>query len=165
LINTLGAVLSILVVTAGAGSPDINASSEIRNTLRVAFRASSEANPTVEGKNLALQQKLLTGGTWGGKHARLDVKDNQTTLEFDCAHATSPAIRLDQKGRFAVTGRYVEEHGGPIRQGSEQSYAVRLKGVVKGRSMKLTVMRTDTKELIGTFSLIEGEESELVKCR
>jgi hypothetical protein len=54
----------------------------------------------------------------------------------------------------------------PTRQRDEtQSYPVQFKGSVKGKNMKLTVTRTDTRDLIGTFTLIHGQEPELVKCR
>jgi hypothetical protein len=109
----------------------------------------------------------LPEGSWGGEHIRMDVKAELTKIEFDCAHATiSSKILIDPRGRFVVKGTYFEERGGPVRQGDEgPSYPVQFRGTVKGKDMKLTVTRTDTQELLGTFSLTHGREPELVKCR
>ena len=110
--------------------------------------------------------KPLPEGSWGGAHIRMEVTGGQTKIEYDCAHGTIPSrILLDSRGRFVVNGTHVQERGGPIRQGVEPiSYKVRFKGSVKGKNMKLTVTRTDTRESIGTFTLTRGQESELVKC-
>jgi hypothetical protein len=104
-------------------------------------------------------------GSWGGKHIQMKVRTKSIRIEFDCAHATSSRILLASRGRFAVTGTYVEEHGGPIRQGDEESKKVLSKGSVREKIMKSTVTLTATKELIGTYSLTHGAESEIVKCR
>lgn len=111
------------------------------------------------------QPKPLPNGAWGGKHIHIEAGDDGARIEFDCAHATSPKILLDARGRFAVTGAYVEEHGGPTRRDVEESKKVLLKGSVSGKIMKLTATLTATKELIGTFTLTHGAESEIVKCR
>ncbi|MGI8838274.1 MAG: hypothetical protein ACR2H4_16795 [Pyrinomonadaceae bacterium] len=120
-----------------------------------------------EAHNPALKGRPLPTGSWGGKHISMEVGTEQTTVEFDCAHETvSSKILLDSRGRFVVNGTHVEEHAGPTRQGDDtQGFPVQLKGSVKGKNMKLTVTRTDTRELIGTFRLTHGQESELVKCR
>ena len=111
------------------------------------------------------QHRPLPNGVWGGKHVQMEVSDDAARIEFGCAHATSPKIVPDSRGRFAVRGTYVEEHGGPTRQDEEESQEVVLKGNVRGKSMQLTVTVAATKEVIGTFTLTHGAESELVKCR
>lgn len=125
-----------------------------------AYCLGSAAYPAVRGQPLA-------EGLWGGEHIRMEVTAEHTKIEFDCAHATvSSKILIDPRGRFAVKGTHFEEHGGPSRQGEEgHGYPVQFSGTVKGKNIKLTVMRTDTKELLGTFSLTHGREPELVKCR
>jgi hypothetical protein len=115
----------------------------------------------------AFRGQPLPEGLWGGEHIRMDVKAEQTKIEFDCAHATIPSkILIDSRGRFVAKGTHFEEHGGPSRQGDEgQSYPVQFRGTVKGKDMKLSVTRTDKLELIGNFNLTHGREAELVKCR
>jgi hypothetical protein len=97
----------------------------------------------------------------------MEVTAEKTRVDYDCAHGAIPSrILLDSRGRFVAKGTHFEEHGGPSRQGDEgHSYPVHFRGSVRGKNMTLTVTRTDTKELIGTFTLTHGRESELVKCR
>jgi hypothetical protein len=106
-------------------------------------------------------------GTWGGEHVSLQVTERGAAVEFDCAHATiERRIILDRRGRFDIAGTHVEERGGPVRENENpDSYPVRFTGQVSGKKMRLTVRRTDTRELIGTFTLVRGQEPFLVKCK
>jgi len=109
----------------------------------------------------------LTVGLWGGEHIRLEVTTEGATVEYDCAHGTiSQRIVVNSRGRFVVDGAYVAEHGGPVRMNEQAgSVPVRFTGQIRGKRMTLTVRRSDTKKLIGTFTLLYGQESALVKCR
>jgi hypothetical protein len=104
---------------------------------------------------------------WGGEHIRLEVSERGAAVEYDCAHGTvDERVVLDSRGRFNVAGTHHEERGGPVRAGeSSAGYPVRLAGQVRGGMMKLTVTRAGTKKLIGAFTLVQGGEAELVKCR
>jgi hypothetical protein len=115
----------------------------------------------------AVRGQPLAEGLWGGEHVRMDVSAAETKIEFDCGHATiASRILIDPRGRFVAKGTYVEERGGPSRQGEEgHSYPAEFRGTVKGKNMKLTVTRTDTNEVLGSFNLTHGREPELVKCR
>ncbi|MEK7829763.1 MAG: hypothetical protein AAB401_01680 [Acidobacteriota bacterium] len=106
-------------------------------------------------------------GLWGGKRAGLEVTKNGGSIEFDCAHLTFEGkLRPDRQGRFSVTGTYVEEHPGPVRQSDNaSSYSVLLIGQIKGEKMKLSIKRSDNKKAIGTYSLTRGQEAFIVKCR
>ncbi|MFN2453233.1 MAG: hypothetical protein ABR577_03335 [Pyrinomonadaceae bacterium] len=106
-------------------------------------------------------------GTWGGEHVNLEVTERGASVEFDCAHAAiDRRIVLDHRNRFDVAGIYTEEHGGPVRETEQADGSpARFTGQVTGKRMKLTVTHSDTKEIIGTFALIHGEEPSLVKCR
>jgi hypothetical protein len=106
-------------------------------------------------------------GAWGGEHVSLELTAQGGSVEFDCAHgAIERAIVPDKSGRFDVPGRYVEEHGGPVRAGaSSGGFAVRYSGQIKDGRMKLTVTRTGSKTRLGTFTLARGQEPSLVKCR
>ncbi len=154
LINTL--LWLILAAPAGATGAQI-----IVEPVRTSSVSGSSVNTGVfEG-----QHKPLSNGVWGGKHVQMEVSDNSARIEFDCAHATSPKIVPDSRGRFAVRGTYFKEHGGPTRQDEEENHQVVLRGTIRGKSMQLTVTVAATKEVIGTFTLTHGAESELVKCR
>lgn len=108
----------------------------------------------------------LPVGIWGGKHISLEVTKNGGSVEFDCAHgAIEGKVTLDKQGRFSVSGTYVEEHGGPVRQSDKPAtHSVLYSGEVKGKKMKLTIRRKDNKKLIGTFNLTHGQEPSIVKC-
>lgn len=110
--------------------------------------------------------KSLPLGQWGGQHISIDVTARGAAVEYDCAHATIVRrITIDRSGRFDVPGTQFPEHGGPVRQEQETGYAVRFKGQVKDKTMTLSVTNSLTKELIGTFTLVHGAETRLMKCR
>lgn len=111
--------------------------------------------------------RKLPAGLWGGEHISLQVTKDGGTIEYDCAHGTIPGgISVDRRGRFVVAGTHVEERGGPVSAlGSPNSYLVQFSGTVSGKRMKVAVKRSDTKKLIGTFTLFDGQEASLVKCR
>lgn len=109
----------------------------------------------------------LPTGNWGGQHISLEVTGTGGKLEFDCAHGEiNSKIVLDKQRRFSISGTYVEEHGGPIRQSDRpQSQSVLYIGQLTGNKMKLTIKHGDTKKVIGTFTLTRGQEAFIVKCR
>lgn len=113
------------------------------------------------------QQNELAASTWGGQHVSLEITSDGGKIEFDCAHGSIEGkVKLNQQGRFSVKGIYAEEHGGPTRQsGKENSYSVVYSGQIKGEKMKLTIKRSDTKKLVGTYTLTRGQEAFIVKCR
>jgi len=106
-------------------------------------------------------------GTWGGEHIRIEVAGNSATIEYDCAHGTiNGPLRVDSRGRFALSGTHLPEHGGPIRRDeSGAGQPARYSGWTDGKKMTLTVVRSDTKETIGTFTLVHGDEGRVFKCR
>lgn len=148
--------------------PRLNGVLNIQAIICSLVKSESNKNEVMpEAYNPALRDKPLPAGTWGGERISMKVTAERTEVEYDCAHGTiSSKILLNARGFFVAKGTHVEEHGGPTRQGDETpNYSVQFKGSVRGKNMKLTVTRTDTRELIGTFRLTHGQESELVKCR
>jgi hypothetical protein len=111
--------------------------------------------------------KELPAGLWGGEHISMEVTERRTTVEYDCAHATiDQRIALDRRGRFDVSGMQVQERGGPVRRNEQPTgYPVRFIGQVNGKTMKLSVRNSATKELVGTFTLVYGSDPKLRKCR
>ena len=110
--------------------------------------------------------RRLPTGTWGGQHISMEVTARQTSIEYDCAHATIDLpITLDRHGRFNVRGRQFPEHGGPVREESNNGYPARFSGEVKGNSMALKVENSATRELIGNFTVVYGAQPRLFKCR
>jgi hypothetical protein len=109
----------------------------------------------------------LAKGVWGGQHIRLEVTGSGATLEFDCGNSTiAEPIVLDRNGNFDVRGKYTPEHGGPIRNDEESnSYSVRYVGHASNKELTLTITIPDKKETIGNFTLTQGSEGRLMKCR
>ena len=119
---------------------------------------------TLDGE---VRTKGLLVGLWGGEHISMQVTERRTTVEYDCAHATiDQRIAPDRRGRFNVSGMQVVDHGGPVRQNEQPTgYSVRFAGQVNGKRMKLSVSNSVTKELVGSFTLVYGDEPKLRKCR
>jgi hypothetical protein len=106
-------------------------------------------------------------GAWGGEHISLEVTPEGGRVEYDCAHGTiDQKVVPDGQGRFDLRGAHVREHGGPVRKDeTADSHPARFVGEIKGDTMTLTVTESDTKELVGTFTLGYGQRPHLMKCR
>ncbi|MDT7687690.1 MAG: hypothetical protein QOE46_449 [Acidobacteriota bacterium] len=106
-------------------------------------------------------------GTWGGEHISLEVTEQGARVEYDCAHGTiAGKIVPDARGHFDLRGTHVREHGGPVRKDEAvDSHPARFSGRIEGDSMTLNVIESDTKELVGTFTLVHGRKPHVVKCR
>jgi hypothetical protein len=105
-------------------------------------------------------------GTWGGDHVSLTIAAAGEHLEFDCAHGDIPGpFALDGRSAFNAAGTFVREHGGPIRVDEVLDARPALyTGSVTADAMILTVQLIDTREQIGTFTLIRGAPGRVVKC-
>jgi hypothetical protein len=117
------------------------------------------------GIRTVADESAIAKGTWGGEHAILEVSENSTEVEFDCAHGhIAQAITLDKHGDFDVAGTFTPEHGGPVmRDENTPSAPARYSGHVVGDTLSLTV--TLAKENVGTFTLTRGSRPNLKKCR
>ena len=106
-------------------------------------------------------------GIWGGVHIRMEVTGKGALMEYDCARGTiSEPLIIDSEGRFQAKGTHVFEHGGPIRERENPvGHSADYTGNVKGKTMTLTVRLSDSSEVMGTFTLLEGNEGRLLKCR
>lgn len=105
-------------------------------------------------------------GVWGGDHISLTVTDAVSHAELDCAHGDIPSPWVvDSRHAFTVRGTFVRERGGPILIGEPpDSHPADYVGSVTADTMVLTVELTDTKSVIGTFTLIRGTAGRVVKC-
>jgi hypothetical protein len=138
--------------------------------LMISFLANDCAHQkNVKGQSSGTHDKMESAqtGTWGGQHIRLEVTAQGGQVEYDCAHGTiDQQIAPDAQGRFEVTGTNVREHGGPVRKDeTADSHPARFRGQIKGDTMTLTVTESDTKEILGTFTLVYGQQPHLMKCR
>ena len=111
-------------------------------------------------------REALRTGTWGGNHVVLTVTGEGVTIEFDCAHGTLQGpIRPDAEGRFETAGTYVQERGGPVREGEESAGTpARYIGQVEKGKMNLTIALPDGREALGPYELVHGKAARLTKC-
>lgn len=133
-------------------------------SCRASNAGSSNANSEMKAAD---KTEKLPAGVWGGQHVRAEVTAGGATFEFDCAHgAITQAIVMDGSGKFDVPGKFAPEHPGPVRRDEESNdRSVRYSGNVKDQEMTLTITDTNSKEVLGTFTLKHGGEGRLRKCR
>jgi len=105
-------------------------------------------------------------GAWGGDHISLTIGDAGSRAEFDCAHGEIPnPWVVDARQAFSVRGTFVREHGGPVRIDEvPDTHPATYAGSVTGNTMVLTVELTDTRDVIGTFTLIRSGPGRVLKC-
>jgi hypothetical protein len=148
------------IIFAVSGYANIN--NNLKNDLSVQV---DKLIKTEFKSNAVMSDSII--GSWGGKHISVEITGQGANIEFDCAHAKiNEKITLDKRNRFDASGTYVEERGGPIRLNEKSNgFAAKFIGQIKGKQMTLTIKRKDNNKIIGTFTLIRGEEPFLVKCR
>src|SRR5262245_56913057 len=104
-------------------------------------------------------------GTWGADHALLTITAASAAIEFDCAHGTLPAPLAITRGDFDVAGEFIQEHGGPIREGDQVvRRPARYRGAIDKQTMTLRVALTDPPQDVGTFTLTFGVSGGVFKC-
>ena len=123
--------------------------------------APDDANADPAGRKTKLAK-----GVWGGQHIRMEVTDNGAQIEYDCANSTlDEPIVLDRSGKFHVKGKYIAEHGGPVRNDEvSKGSPVRYVGTLKGNGLTLIITNTDTGKTVGSFNLTRGNEGRVMKC-
>lgn len=123
----------------------------------------------IKGQKSGTNAKMESAqtGTWGGEHIRLEVTAQGAEVEYDCGHGTiDRKIVADAQGNFLLRGTHIREHGGPVRRDEAvDSHPAQFKGQIKGNTMTLTVTESDTRELVGEFTLVYGQTPHLMKCR
>ena len=146
-------------------------SKDMSRAFLALFLISSILNQGASGRHSNVNGPIektqnVRNGMWGGMHIGLEVSDSGARVVYDCAHGTidQPMI-LNSTSQFDVTGSYVRERGGPLREGeSAGSEPVRYTGRIQDETMTVTVTLVDTKETIGTFTLKHGANPRIRKC-
>ena len=121
---------------------------------------------TVAITEASAKVRKISSGQWGARGIRLVVENNSGTVEFDCAHGTiSGPLYVNGNGKFSFSGTYVKERGGPVRMGdSDKGEPAEYSGWTDGKKMTLKVKLKGAKELLGTYSLVRGQEGRLFIC-
>ena len=102
--------------------------------------------------------------TWGGSHIGLVISVTGGTVEYDCAEGEILEPISITNERFNVLGLHYMGMGGPIGVDKANPRPARYEGTVKGDQMTMTVTLTDTKEQVGTFQLVRGENPHVLRC-
>jgi hypothetical protein len=109
----------------------------------------------------------LPTGTWGGDHTAVTVTDSGARFEFDCASgriATPVTVAAD--GRVSSEGVYVREHSGPVRLDEVPAdIPARYTGQLDGQTLVFQLTPSDTKELVGPFTVVRDAAPRVRKCR
>ena len=94
------------------------------------------------------------------------VSVNATFVEFDCARGRIDGpILVDRQGHFTVSGEYIQDGPGPIRQMEDpRIQPAAYIGDVSGKNMNVRVVLVETGETIGTFTLTRGKPASIFKC-
>jgi len=115
---------------------------------------------------MVAQSRTMKPGEWGGPHARMTVRANDASIEFDCARGVvAGKIPLNAKGQFEVRGRYMAERGGPVRKGDDRTgVPVTYRGNIRDATLALETIAEDG-TIIGMFTLSRNAQPRLIKCR
>jgi hypothetical protein len=115
----------------------------------------------------AAKENQVKTGEWGGEHIALRVDENGAEIDYDSARGRiNQPITTDKDGKFDLKGTYVPERGGPVRIDQPfNAHSANYAGIVKDKSMTLTVTLSDTKEVVGTFDLTYGSPPQVMKSR
>jgi hypothetical protein len=128
----------------------------MRRTLALAtvLAAACLTSPEIPG--------TLPVGTWGGEDAGLLVRDDGVHAHIGCTLGDVPgSIPLDPDGRFEVTGQW-NVNAFPIDLGIV--HPARLSGRTDGRTLRFTVVLTDTGQSLGPAIVRFGREPKMVNC-
>jgi hypothetical protein len=108
----------------------------------------------------------VAAGVWGAQGIRLEVASSGGAVEYDCAHGEiKEPLKLDSEGRFTAQGTHTLERVGPQQDGEEPPVEpARYEGRVRGDTMTLTVVLTESGERLGPFRLERGKRGRLMKC-
>jgi len=112
------------------------------------------------------KSRALPNGIWGGQGISLEINDSGADINYDCAHGSiSGKIVPDGDGKFVAKGFHVREHGGPVREDENRAgQPVTYQGSIEGETMTLTVTLSESKEKVGTFTLMQGKSGRVRKC-
>lgn len=113
------------------------------------------------------QDRRLPPGTWGGEHVALTVTDSGGHFEFDCAAGDiAKPLVVDDTGRFAMDGVFVQERPGAIRMGEQpERKPARYLGQLADKTLTFDVTLVDSKDAIGHFTVTLDATPRVRKCR
>ena len=104
----------------------------------------------------------LPVGTWGGDDAGLIMRADGAHAHIGCTLGdVAGPIPLDPEGRFDAAGQWNVD-AFPVDRGI--LHPARLSGRTDGRTLMLSVLLTDTGQVLGPVRLTFGREPRMQNC-
>jgi len=103
---------------------------------------------------------------WGADHIIFNVAANGVTIEYDCADGQiEQSLMIDESGNFTANGVHIARQAGPVSIDDKQTRQPALyAGKISGDTMTLNITLTETKQVIGEFTLERGKIPETQRC-
>ncbi len=112
--------------------------------------------------------KLVTvpASVWGADHIILNIGAKGVTIQYDCADGQiEQSLMMDGHGNFAANGFHIQGQAGPVLKDATQTrHPAHYEGKISGDTMLLKVTLTETRKVIGEFTLKRGEIPEMTRC-
>jgi hypothetical protein len=106
----------------------------------------------------------VAAGSWGGAHAQLEVKGEETRIELDCARGVLPGVlAVGKNGAVDALGTLVR-HGTRAETDAGEGEPARFRGTLTGKTLTLTVTLVGPSQDLGTFRLKQGRPGRLAAC-
>jgi hypothetical protein len=169
--------LPLLFAFQGGGcrSNNANVAPAAANTNRNAVVTDTNVNTANGNNNMQSETPQRTAaqaapriktGTWGGPQIGMQVTSDGAEIYYPCARGSIKGpLTLDASGNFNLTGTHTQEHPGPVRTDETgNNHPARYTGKVEGDQITIKVTLTDTKEVVGTFTLTFGRGGRVPRC-
>jgi hypothetical protein len=109
---------------------------------------------------------IVSEGTWGGTGIGFVIGKSGVQIEYDCAvGAINQTLVIDENGNFDINGlhKYTPKM---IRVDIvPKPQTAKFQGKISGSTMKLKVVLTETREVVGEYTLTRDKEPFIRKCR
>lgn len=105
-------------------------------------------------------------GIWGGQGVTLEINENSSNFEFDCATAMiNSKLKTTDNQIDTQFGTFTYEHGGPIKIDEKPDiHPAQFRGEIKNDSMTIIITILDQKRPDQVFKLKKGEMGRVFKC-
>lgn len=121
-----------------------------------------------KAKQKTMNTKLVAvpASVWGADGIILNVEENGVTIQYECADGQiEQSLMMNEQGNFEANGIHSPQRGGPIRVDAKLArQPARYEGKISGDTMTLKVTLTETKEVIGEFTLERGKTPRMTRC-
>lgn len=139
---------------------------ESRQTNPPPQKSKRKKKGKVTQKTMDTKLVAVPASVWGANGIILNVEENGVTIQYECADGQiEQSLKMDEQGNFAANGIHSPQRPGPIRVDAKQArQPARYEGKISGNIMTLKVTLTETKEVIGEFSLERGKTPRMTRC-